>query len=402
MNAVLSLLLFTSTLMMASCEKSTPTAPPQPAIKPNSAVVQGYIRNTAQERAIVFVHGVLGDATKTWTARNGAYFPALLLGDTAFDGLDIFVYDYPSTAFADSYSVDELADNLRLLLETAKVFETHREVLFVAHSMGGLVVRQLLLKYQRFAPKVSMVYFFATPTTGSELAALAKIAPSLNPQFTDMRPWKDQAYVGNLVRQWQAAEFRVKSYCAYEKRTTYGVRVVEEQSATNLCNQRLDPIDTDHLDIVKPIDRTAISYLALRQAVLSTPASPPAPPPAPPVLQPVYERRWMRTDEAGRPYFELFRARTENRHGRADIVVSRTESLAHPTGRVYAVEYTCIGYPCGWSYNPDGGYAAKYQIGGDGRSFTWYRKWDGDPADETYKALFEVQREVCTQNCPQQ
>ena len=69
-----------------------------------------------------------------------------------------------------------------VLLETAGVFE-RREVMFVAHSMGGLVVWQLLLKYQGLAPKVPMIYFFATPTTGSELAALAKLAPTLNPQF---------------------------------------------------------------------------------------------------------------------------------------------------------------------------------------------------------------------------
>lgn len=393
------LIIVVLTFGVTSCNGSNEAT--EPSTPPKTSVVSGYLRDKTNDRVIVFVHGVLGDARATWTAANGAYWPALLLGDETFKDFDIYVYDYPSPLFAVSYSIDELADNLRLLLDSASVFDLHREVLFVCHSMGGLIVRAFLLKYQQFAPKVQMIYFLSTPTTGSELAALAHSVARQNPQYDDMKLWKDNAYVGNLVRQWQAAQFRIKSYCAYEKRQTYGVKIVGEQSATNLCNQRLDPIDTDHTGIAKPSDRSAVPYLAFRQAVLETPPTPAASPPAPPVLIPVYQKQWVRTDERGRPYFELFRVRTENRHFRPDIVAKRTETLAHPTGRIYEVQYECTGYPCGWSYNPDGGYGIKYQVDSDSRHFTWYRKWDGAPCDETYKALYEVQTEVCVKNCPQ-
>jgi pimeloyl-ACP methyl ester carboxylesterase len=239
--------------------------------KPNRKMDSGYLRDEQNDRVIVFVHGVLGDARETWTAANGAYWPDLMLGDDAFKQLDIYVYDYPSPLFAVSYSIDELADNLRLVLESDGVFEKHKEVIFVCHSMGGLVARALLLKYQKLAPQVPMIYFFSTPTTGSEVADLANVFSKRNPQFEDMKSWRDSAYVGNLVRQWLAAEFQIKSYCAYEKQKTFGVKIVHEPSATNLCNQRLDPIDADHIDIVKPSDRRAIPYMALRQAVISTP-----------------------------------------------------------------------------------------------------------------------------------
>ncbi len=115
---------------------------------------------------------------------------------------------------------------------------------------------------------------------------------------------------------------------------------------------------------------------------------------------PVFELRWERQDANGQRYAHTYPPiRTENRHGRADIIVSGTLALQVPEARVYNVEYSCVGYSCGWSYNPNGGYAPSVQIAGDGQSFTWFRRWDGDPALETYTALYEVPRRVCVRNC---
>jgi len=56
------------------------------------------------------------------------------------------------------------------------------------------------------------------------------------------------------------------TFCAYELRPTMGLMVVEQQSATNLCNEQLDPIDGDHSGIVKPSGVESAPHLALRAA----------------------------------------------------------------------------------------------------------------------------------------
>ncbi len=87
-------------------------------------------------------------------------------------------------------------------------------------------------------------------------------------------------------------------------------------------------------------------------------------------------------------------ARTENRHGRGDIVASGECALpndADPSARIYNVEYSCSEYACGWSYNPGGGYGKSTQIAANGRSFQWQRKWDGDPVTEHYTYYYEQQ-----------
>jgi hypothetical protein len=84
---------------------------------------------------IVFVHGITGDAQSTWTAASGAYWPKMLTQDAVFNGEDIYVYNYPSPRLDRAFTIDELADNMRLVLSTDGVLQ-HNELTFVFNSMG--------------------------------------------------------------------------------------------------------------------------------------------------------------------------------------------------------------------------------------------------------------------------
>jgi hypothetical protein len=88
-----------------------------------------------------------------------------------------------------------------------------------------------------------------------------------------MKPMNAEDFLADQLRQWLAADFKIPSYCAYEKRDTYGLPIVTIQSATQLCTKPLDPIDADHFDIVKPADINTDSYLAFKAAYLSEMAS---------------------------------------------------------------------------------------------------------------------------------
>jgi hypothetical protein len=69
----------------------------------------------------------------------------------------------------------------------------------------------------------------------------------------------------------RALPVHVNSRCAYEKLDTYGIRIVDEQSASALCDGPVDPILTDHIDIVKPKDKGDLSYIAFKQAFQNIP-----------------------------------------------------------------------------------------------------------------------------------
>lgn len=193
-----------------------------------------------------------------------------MTSDTTFNGADIFVYSYPTALWA-SMSIDELAENMRLQLDVNLV-SAYRRLIFLTHSMGGLVTRAYLLKNRDVAARTAFAYFFSTPTTGSQIASLATLI-SRNPQFSKMKPIDAENYLGDLLRQWLAAELRIPSYCAYEKKSTYSLAIVTFQSASALCTKALDPIEADHINIVKPADRNATPYLAFKAAYVRETAS---------------------------------------------------------------------------------------------------------------------------------
>jgi len=262
-----------------------------------SAHANPWVRHDPGNRGvIVFVHGAMGDGRYTWTSGN-AYWPEMLKDDSAFKGQDIYVYEYSSPRFDIAPSIDQLADNMRLRLETDKVLE-HEEITFISHSMGGIVTRAFILRYRKeVARKIRMLYFFATPTTGTSYSKIAALI-SENPQYKQLYPMEAGSYLSSLLSDWLAADLPIRSYCAYELRPIHGQIIVDEASATHLCNKRLDPIDADHRAIVKPKDRNSDSYRAFEAAFVDSAPLPkrsapihaiakaqtsnPAPPSAPP------------------------------------------------------------------------------------------------------------------------
>jgi hypothetical protein len=226
-----------------------------------------------KDRVIVFMHGIFGDADTTWTSRSGTYWPKLLLGDSAFDDSDVYVANYESPISGNTLSVDEVVANLNGRLAANGVFTKHREVVFVCHSLGGIIVQQLLLTFREQAKKVPFIYFFAVPEEGSQIATLGKWFSS-DPLLEALFHGNENNYLLTLENQWRAAHFKIRRYCAYEKKPVKGtVLIVDRLSGTRDCYEPPIPVNEDHFGIVKPDSKQHDSYIALRNAVLDNPIS---------------------------------------------------------------------------------------------------------------------------------
>jgi triacylglycerol esterase/lipase EstA (alpha/beta hydrolase family) len=228
-------------LLLSVANSCNPKKPP--LIEPNTDDIHSqYVRRANADTVIVFVHGVFGGAVGTWTnSSSGAYWPKMLSEDSQFQNDDIYVYSYSSPYIGHSYAIDELIENMRLVFSNDEVFQKHKKVVFICHSMGGIVVRGFLKRYQQNAPQVPLIYFFSTPTSGAHVTQLAQFL-SKNPQLHGMLPANSDSYVADLQRDWRALPVHVNSRCAYEKLDTYGIRIVDEQSASALCDGPVDPI----------------------------------------------------------------------------------------------------------------------------------------------------------------
>jgi pimeloyl-ACP methyl ester carboxylesterase len=68
----------------------------------------------------------------------------------------------------------QLADILWTRLKQDHVWE-HREVVFLAHSLGGILVEEMLLRHPAEAAKVKFIVSYGTPHEGSTIARIASI-----------------------------------------------------------------------------------------------------------------------------------------------------------------------------------------------------------------------------------
>ncbi|HYZ74927.1 MAG TPA: alpha/beta hydrolase [Chthoniobacterales bacterium] len=120
------------TLLLCNCSR--------PGGNEVSAAGSHYVwQKPGNKVVIVFVHGFTGDCVSTWTNPDTkAYWPDLIKDGPDFDGTDIYVWQYPSSLFGTSPSIDELAEAMGNELHDVGLFK-YRDIVFISHSMGGLV-----------------------------------------------------------------------------------------------------------------------------------------------------------------------------------------------------------------------------------------------------------------------
>lgn len=136
-----------------------------------------WVRKLASEDApvVVFVHGILSDANRCWKPKSGTGWPQLLSEDSALDAWSIYVAQYYSAIGAAGFSISNASQELWLSLKSQGVMDG-RPILFVCHSMGGIVVRKMLLSYQGevFPHTTIGLLLVASPTYGSGWATLLR------------------------------------------------------------------------------------------------------------------------------------------------------------------------------------------------------------------------------------
>ncbi|MCJ1434246.1 hypothetical protein MMC27_003613 [Xylographa pallens] len=145
---------------------------------------------------IVFLHGLTGRWDETWTYTEddlSVFWPKdLLSGDIGNARIFSFGYDADAVNLRHRVSNETIshhADSLLLKLERERRTNARRmrRIVFVAHSLGGLVVEKALCLSQhkaephlrRIAESSMGLIFFGTPHLGADLAAWAKAGAGL-------------------------------------------------------------------------------------------------------------------------------------------------------------------------------------------------------------------------------
>lgn len=139
---------------------------------------------------VVFVHGLNGDPHNTWTSETSKVFwPAQILPPVLIDEKPrvlVYGYDADVTSFTDGASKDKIhnhAEQLIAALQSNRRIRkaTERPIVWIAHSLGGLVVKRALIysseirgvKTEHLRSVFVSTYgilFLGTPHHGSDIA----------------------------------------------------------------------------------------------------------------------------------------------------------------------------------------------------------------------------------------
>lgn len=249
----------------------------------------------SREADVIFIHGLCGDAAATWCHGNdestswphwlGKEFPAVgvwSLGYAASPTKITRVLGWFSKRWRDaghSMALPDRASQVLDLLMQRGIGQ--RPILFICHSLGGLLAKQVLrkavdaqdLRKKQVASNTRAVLFLASPHTGVELASLANVFHTVfgtTASIEDLRA--HDAHLRDLYDWYRnfAANLGIQTITYYEQRGVKGVLPIVNPSSSH-PGVGADPVglDEDHLSIAKPYNEHAQVCCAARDLLLN-------------------------------------------------------------------------------------------------------------------------------------
>ncbi|KAF7591487.1 hypothetical protein BBP40_001533 [Aspergillus hancockii] len=243
------------------------------ATQPNLETIKD---NNDAQFDIVFVHGLnpKGDASyarNAWTAdvnREKTFWPVDLL-PFSVPNVRVLLFAYNSSITWNSAiaGVKDHATTLLNLLILKRKESPERPLIFICHSLGGLVVKQALLlddpKFQEAIKSTRGLVFFATPHRGATGDAVgvgficADIVRAIQREGRNPLPellQRDSALADTLSRLFEAKLDQFNIISVYETRSMkpYGIIVGKTSAVLDLPQgeTKID-IDRDHSTICK-------------------------------------------------------------------------------------------------------------------------------------------------------
>lgn len=229
----------------------------------------------------IFLHGLGGDLYGTWRLGDDpkSFWPRWLGEDIESVAVYLLGYEAPISRWRGvAMHLPDRAMNLLARLLSERELQ-HGKIILIGHSLGGLVIKQLMrtanseaqhrIKAAEFVTRIEKVVFLATPHAGSGLATLGDrlrflVRPSAataclvrnDPHLRDLNNW---------YRNWAHANGIPHLILTETKpMRVLGMVVKPDSSDLGLPGSTPVPVDADHWTVCKPANRTSDIYVNVR------------------------------------------------------------------------------------------------------------------------------------------
>jgi hypothetical protein len=241
-----------------------------------------WLRKPTGATSVVFVHGILSSGEVCWRHANGSYWPELLNNEPEFNALGIYVYSYQTGFGSGSYSLSNVVDDLKERVFTLDKIADSQKIIFVCHSMGGIVVRKFLVERVNdlLDRQIEVgLYLVASPSLGSEYAnwlePIAKFAGHAQAQalrFSQDNQWLndlDKTFIN--LKESHRLNMRGKELIEDQFVTLkflFRKQVVPPFSGARYFGESFKVAGSNHSSIAKPQDKDAVQHRLLMAFIL--------------------------------------------------------------------------------------------------------------------------------------
>ena len=234
-----------------------------------------WIRRSSNGTSVVFVHGLLSSGEKCWLNENQSYWPHLLRDEAHLAEIGIYVYTYQTEIFSGQYQLSDVVDDLKERMWLDGLIDQDR-IIFVGHSMGGIVARRLLVERQSDLIEKNKeigLFLVASPSLGSKYANLIEgFADWLgHAQSKALKFSQDNTWLNDLDEDFlnlkESKRLRIHGKELVEHKfvvkSVTRRQVVERFSGARYFSDPYKVPKSDHFSIAKPVDRGAIQHRLL-------------------------------------------------------------------------------------------------------------------------------------------
>ncbi|MEK4058504.1 MULTISPECIES: ATP-binding protein [Paenibacillus] len=256
--------------------------------------------NEERQADVIFVHGLGGDAIDTWRHANNSeyYWPSWIGQDFPEVGVWSLGYAasiskwprfrkwFPKSKRESGYAM-ALPDRARQVLDLMVQHNLGpRPIMFVCHSLGGLLTKQILRMAsdegdnspERLVfESTRAVLFLATPHQGADLATLVAKFRLAFPTLAIEDLKAHNAHLRDLFEWYRNhVDESIKTRTYYEsRRVKDALLIVNPSSSHPGVGANPIPLDEDHLSIAKPVNRNSQVYTATKMLLQECLIDPP-------------------------------------------------------------------------------------------------------------------------------
>jgi hypothetical protein len=237
------------------------------------------LRKPKSDLAIIFVHGVLSGGKEAWGEPS---WPELVASEPELVDAGIYVFAYQTNLGTGSYSIGDVVDALREHFNLEHLWK-RRRLVFVCHSMGGIVVRRFVVVNQAKLSEHGCgigLFLVASPSLGSADANLISLLALIlgQTQILALKFSQGNTWLNDLDREFmtlkESDRLSISGKEVVEDRAIMlkrwlGLRkqIVEPFSSGRYFGEAFKIPGSDHISISKPLRREAVQHRLLKRFI---------------------------------------------------------------------------------------------------------------------------------------